>query len=154
VVAFVARARPEALPAAPAAGVSTLPRPVLLGLAVAAVVLGGVGSWFASSHPDGLEWSIFRVSGREELAGAEAPAHRELADLQRKTAFLPGYGFKADAPEAAPGGSAAAGPEPWPAVRAGTSVAGLVGGLLSLALACLVGLALKARAAPCKPGKP
>ena len=28
---------------------------------------GGVVSWFASAHPDGLEWAIARVTGSEEL---------------------------------------------------------------------------------------
>lgn len=64
VVAVVARARPEAFamegPTASSAGNL---RPVLIGLLVTAAMLGGVISWFASTHPDGLEWSIAKVSG-------------------------------------------------------------------------------------------
>lgn len=133
VVAFIARARPEAL--AVGADLRAAPEPekllpslnrarlalhslgdagrsrstleqrqrwVLVGLLVAAAVLGGVGSWFASTHPDGLEWSIARVTGKGNVSA-----------------------------------------EPWPAVRAGTSLAGLVGGLLTLLLAGLLGFVLK-----------
>ena len=92
-------------------------RPVLMGLIMAAAVLGGVASWFASTHPDGLEWSIAKVTGRENLAGGEDGVHEKLA----------------------------ATPESWPAVKAGTSVSGIVGGTLTLGLASLIGFALKAR---------
>ena len=144
VVSFVARARPEALQTAPSAGATVSLRPVLIGLAIAAVIVGGVASWFASTHPDGLEWSMAKVSGKEELEGPEAGIHESLAKVQEKIAFLPDYGFKAT--EAAPAEHAAAPePEPWPAVKAGTSVAGIVGGLMTLVLACLAGFALRAR---------
>ena len=146
VVSFVARARPEALQTAPSAGAPVSLRPVLIGLAIAAVVMGGVASWFASTHPDGLEWSIAKVTGKEEVSGAEAGVHRNLAEVQKKTAFLPDYGFKATEAESAPAEHAAAPePEPWPAVNAGTSVSGIVGGLMTLVLACLAGFALRAR---------
>jgi cobalt/nickel transport system permease protein len=149
VVSFVARARPEALQTAPSAGASVSLRPVLIGLAIVAVGMGGVASWFASTYPDGLEWSMAKVSGKEELESPGAGIHERLAKVQEKTAFLPDYGFKSAeaAPEtAAPAEHAAAAkPEPWPAVNAGTSVAGIVGGLMTLALACLIGIALRAR---------
>jgi len=145
VVSFVARARPEVLAAAPGPKGAVGLRPVWIGLAVAAIVLGGVASWFASTHPDGLEWAIGKVTGREEVAGPAAGVHQDLAGIQEKTAFLPDYGFKpadgepargeADVPEAAP----------WPAVSAGTSLSGLVGGGMTLALAGLAGAVLRLR---------
>ena len=138
VVSFVARARPEALYAAQADAASRGLRPVMFGLALAAVALGGVASWFASTRPDGLEWSIAKVSGKEEGSRAESGVHKGLAAVQEKTAVLPGYGFKSPAAGTAPEA------EPWPAVNAGTSLSGLVGGLATLALACLAGFALKA----------
>ena len=148
VVAFVARARPEALRAEPVGGAASGLRPALFGLAAVAVVLGGAGSWFASTHPDGLEWSLSKVTGREELAGGDTGLRGKLSGLQSRTAVLPDYGFK---PAGAEAGSAAeqagAEPEHWPAVRAGTSVSGIVGGLLTLALAGLAGFALKGRVA-------
>jgi len=142
VVAFVARARPEALPAAPAAEGR---RSVLVGLAAAALILGGAASWFASTHPDGLEWAMSRVSGKEELDAPAAGIHERLAQVQEKTAFLPDYGFKTAEAETVPAEPAAAESEAWPAVNAGTSVAGLAGGLLVMGLAALAGRALRLR---------
>jgi len=145
VVSFVAKARPEALPTS---GADTVPgrlRPVIAGLAMAALVLGGVASWFASSHPDGLEWSMFRVSGKEELDAPADGIHQTLARVQERTAFLPDYGFKAAEAKSAAVEHAEPAPEPWPAVSAGTSASGIVGGLITLALAGAVGLALKGR---------
>jgi cobalt/nickel transport system permease protein len=148
VVAFVAQARPDALPAAPQTAAPVSLRPVLVKLAVAAVVVGGVASWFASTHPDGLEWSIAKVTGREEVAAPEAGIHQRLSTIQGTMAILPDYGFKAANAEAAPDAEEAAAPAPWPAVSAGTSVSGLVGGLLTLALACLAGVLIRLCAAP------
>jgi cobalt/nickel transport system permease protein len=143
VVSFVARARPEALPGASAFAASTGMRPVLVGFATAALVLGGVASWFASTHPDGLEWAMAKVRDRGRLEAPEAGIPCALAGLQRRTALLPDYGFKADGPAREDPDQ----PEtaPWPAVSAGASVSGVVGGLITLALAGLAGVALKGR---------
>ncbi|HOW98138.1 MAG TPA: energy-coupling factor ABC transporter permease [Kiritimatiellia bacterium] len=138
VVAFVARARPEAVPSP--AGSASL-KPALIGLGIAALIVGGAVSWFASAHPDGLEWSIAKVSGREEVGGGAA-LHEKLARVQEKTAFLPDYGFQ---PAEEPAAEGEPGPEPWPAVSAGTTVSGVVGGLLVLLVAGAAGLALRPR---------
>ena len=63
-------------------------------LAVTLVVGGGI-SLLASSHPDGLEWSILKTSGSEELMASDC-IHEKILDVQNKTAFLLDYGFKAD----------------------------------------------------------
>lgn len=138
VVAFVARARPEALAPMSGAEVKSL-RLVLTGLLVAAVLLGAVVSWFASSQLDGLEWSIGKTTGQAELKEPDSGVHAELAGLQEKTAFLPDYGFKSSGEETAEE------TEPWPAVDAGTSVSGIIGGLITLAVAALIGCCLKSR---------
>jgi cobalt/nickel transport system permease protein len=148
VVRAVLRARPE-LSSTMAANA---PEPrsvrnVAIGLLVAAVIVGGALSWFASSHPDGLEWAIGKVTGKEELPGSEAGIQKKLADVQAKTAFLPDYGFKSAEAESATAGEAEAAPEPWPALSAGTSVSGIVGGLITLAVAGVIGLALRKRPA-------
>lgn len=114
---------------------------VLTGLALAAVVTGGVFSWFASSYPDGLEWSMARTSGSEELEAPEGGIHATLSALQEKSAFLPDYGFRkapANEYEAAAGEHAH-----WPAVNPGTSLSGLVGGSLTLVLAGMAGMLIR-----------
>lgn len=137
VITVVARARPEVLGVSSVAPTSGHKRPLLAGLAIATVVLGGLASWFASTHPDGLEWSIARVTGKEEVSEAESGLHKGLSAVQEKTALLPGYGFKPTA------GETTTEAEPWPAASAGTSLSGLVGGAMTLALACLAGFLLR-----------
>jgi cobalt/nickel transport system permease protein len=142
VVLFVMAAQPDMLARIadrkPLAGVSL--RPVIVGLAIAAVVAGGALSWFASVNPDGLEWSMEKVTGKLEIEGAAGAAvHATSASLQEKTAFMPDYGFKSAGgvgEEAAPA---------WPSVDAGTSVAGIVGAGITLAVAALIGFVLRRR---------
>ena len=55
-------------------------------------IAGGV-SLIASSNPDGLEWSIFKVTGSEEIE-TEDEAYSKAETIQEKTAFLPDYNFK------------------------------------------------------------
>ena len=138
VVLFVHQARPEALLSADAAPKVSL-RSVAVALLVAAAVVGGVMSWFASSHPDGLEWSIAKVTGSEEVESPQEGLHGSLAAVQEKTAILPDYGFASAGDESEEQAAA----ETWPAVSTGTSVSGLVGGVITLALAVVIGFALK-----------
>lgn len=81
---------------------------------------------------------MFKVAGVEEL-DAESQVHQDLAAVQAKTAFMPDYAFKSD--EAGSPADSAEDQAAWPAVSAGTSVAGLVGGALTLVLTVLIGLA-------------
>jgi cobalt/nickel transport system permease protein len=145
----VRQARPEVLDLAanniPMQGVSL--KKVLAGLAAAALVTGGALSWFASTYPDGLEWSMAKTSGSEELAAPADGVHAALAGLQEKTAFLPDYGFRAgESEKPAEAKAEASGPEEpavWPNPDMGTSVAGLVGGALTLVLAAAIGMFLR-----------
>jgi len=154
VVTFVWKARPEVLNMVPASGpVKKLSfGSVLAGFLVVAAVTGGVFSWFASTNPDGLEWSVFHVTGKEELQSPQQGVHSLLAAIQEKTAFLPDYSFreadekdKTGKPGEAEAGakSGKAKEEAWPAVNAGTSFSGLVGGTLTMLLAGLVGLGIR-----------
>lgn len=141
VVNFVRKARPEILDAA-AAREGIRPariRIVVLCLAVAAIGMGGVLSWFASSNPDGLEWSLFRASGQEELEPPKSSVYEVAAQLQSRTGLLPDYEFKGE-------GVAV---ESYPAINAGKSIAGLVGAGLSLCLIVLLATFLRrGRATP------
>lgn len=137
VVTFVWKACPQMLAGAPAktpTGGFRAKVTVAVILA-AAVVAGGVMSWYASGYPDGLEWSMARVSGKEELESTYA-VHSVLASLQEKLAFLPDYSFRSTAQAAEEAGNDRS-------VRLGTSVSGIVGGAIVLLLAGAVGLVLK-----------
>lgn len=147
IITFVWKARPEIVQlAGNLRGSSGAPtRKVLAGLLVVAAILAGMMSWFASSLPEGLEWSVLKTSGQEVLKAPENGIHAIFASIQEKTAFLPDYGFKpgkeTEATEPDPGKPAKS--EAWPAVKAETTVSGLVGGTITLFLAALVGLGLR-----------
>jgi len=142
VAAFVLRVRPELLGRALGATGEAAPRrslaPVVATLGILALLTGGFLAWFASAHPDGLEWSIGKITGREELEAPDRGLAGSLDRVQKRTALLPDYGLppkEGAAPEA--------GGEPsWPAVDPGTSIAGVVGAVITLLAAGLAGFAL------------
>lgn len=141
VVTFVWKARPEIIRYSGQAKLTNWVgiKPLLLTFAALTVITGGMLSWFASSQPDGLEWSIFRSLGQEELQTDKLPAVQgRLAKIQEKTAVLPDYGFKETETTESEGESTPV----WPEVNTGTSVAGLVGGLLTIVVVGLIGFTL------------
>lgn len=105
---------------------------VLLGVAV---LVGSVFSWYASSQPDGLEWSVHQVAGQEELASPQQSVHGLLAAWQEKFALLPDYGFDE---------RTKAEDDVW-LTRGGTSLSGLLGAGLTLLLAVLFGVVARKR---------
>jgi cobalt/nickel transport system permease protein len=142
VVNFVYRMRPEVIKNNLGLGEGSLDvrslRPVLAAFVAAAMFTGILLAWFASAHPDGLEWSIGKVTGSEELEAPKEGLLASLAGLQEKTALLPDYGFK-DAGASEGAGEEA---ESWPAVSGGTSVSGLVGAMIVLIFAAGTSLVL------------
>ncbi len=148
VASFVWKAHPEILARAPSSAAARVHshKPLLLGLALFALLAGGLLSWFASTHPDGLEWSIMGVSGQEELEAPEGGVHGALARLQEQLSFLPDYDFKK--PSAAKGGPAEADKvgkraESWPDPNTGKSLAGILGASMTLLLAGVIGFGLR-----------
>ena len=143
VILFIYNAQPEfvsGMSAEKDAGRAVPAKKVVIGLLAGAVIIGGMLSWFASTHPDGLEWAMLKTAGVEELESPGQGIHSLLSDFQKKTAFLPDYSFKAS--ENAP---AAEGEPVWPSVKSGTSVSGIVGGVFTLLLAAVAGFLLKKR---------
>jgi cobalt/nickel transport system permease protein len=147
IVSFVYKARPEILQ-----GASALPtlskspmRALLFYFFVAALLTGGFVSWYASENPDGLEWAIAKVTGKEEVEAAKDGIHSALSAIQEKTAFLPDYSFKK--PDAAKKETAK--PETESKVetasRTGTSLSGIVGAIMTLVVAFVIGFLLKMR---------
>lgn len=135
IVTFVWKARPEILEKAAlgqALGNIQIKK-VLSGLIIGAIIIGGGLSWFASSNPDGLEWSIEKTAGTAELEAAGG-IHEKFSLIQSKTAFLPDYSFKSNEEPSAQAEYL------WPPVNAGTSVSGIAGGALTLGVAALTGL--------------
>jgi cobalt/nickel transport system permease protein len=157
VISFVYSARPEIIlgskTAESAQGLSM--KSIVLVFVALSVLSGGILSWFASKHPDGLEWSIEKVTGKGGIEGGKVGVHAALAILQEKLSFLPDYSFKkpetakkenakpleASASHVAP---EAKKEEPKKeGSKLGTSLSGVLGGIITLALAGIIGFVLK-----------
>lgn len=150
VISFVYTAKPEimrsALESRPIGGYPI--RNIVLGFLVVTVLTGSVVSWFASKNPDGLEWAITKVTGQEELNGPERGVHGALAALQQKIAFLPDYSFRKPAEKSASiteNKGQKTDDKKIEGSKLGTSVSGIVGGVLTLVLSFLIGFLLKRR---------
>lgn len=118
VLVFVHEARPELLfcssEAERAEGRFSFKNTIAI-LAAAAALTGGLLSLAASSLPDGLEWSIARLTGSTELEAADG-IHEAAGSVQEFSSLLPDYAFK---------GSESA---------FGTAFSGIVGGLVVVAV--------------------
>ena len=141
VVLFIYNAQPELITLPMASGKTSTVSPakkVFISLIVLTVITGTIISWFASKFPDGLEWSMLKTAGVEDLKSPEYGIHTKLDELQKKIAFLPDYNFRntVNSPEAE-------GKTAWPSPNAGTSLSGVVGGTFTLLLVVLIGFILK-----------
>jgi len=142
VINTVLSARPEILESMAASrpiGAEISLKIVIVTFAMLAVITGGALSWFASTHLDGLEWSIERITGKGELPKQEQGIAPVLKTIQDKTAFLPDYHFKPAASEAKKEEAAPA----WPAIDVGTSTAGLIGAAIVLGMIMLIGMGIR-----------
>jgi len=142
IISYVKKVRPEILEAnntlQPSdAGISI--KNVLTVFVILAVITGGALSWFASTHPDGLEWSIEKVTGKGELAGQASGIAPILKNIQKKTAFLPDYNFKPVEKEKTEEEK----PPVWPGIEAGTSFAGILGGAIVLIFILFIGFGIR-----------
>lgn len=121
VLTFVYSARPEILNSTvngtKIGGGVSLKKTVSV-LALATLIVGGGVSLYASAYPDGLEWSMEKVAGTAQLE-SEHESVNEAAELQSKTAIMPDYDY-ADGEDR---------------TLSGTTVAGIVGSILTFALA-------------------
>ena len=96
VLVFVHEARPELLYGSTEAekkeGRFTF-KNTLVVLVVVTVLIGGGLSLVASSNPDGLEWSIEKITGSTEVE-SDGEIYETAGAVQETTALLPDYAFK------------------------------------------------------------
>lgn len=107
---------------------------IIIGFMVAALLLGGIVSLFASSNPDGLEWSIGKVAGVEELTG-DTKIHDTLVVAQEKTALLPDYSFKKSENDVKT--------DDVGSETMGTVVSGIIGSAVTVGVIVLIGYLIK-----------
>ena len=118
-------------------------------LIVTALLLGGVISWFASSHPDGLEWSYLEDKNGVEAPRAIKPPTESIAAIdkfQDKYSPMPGYSKRTAAlgtlPIVSIGGEVAK-EDAWVNVDGWRSLAGILGTALTLIVLYLVSVWLR-----------
>lgn len=95
---------------------------VIMIMIIITTLMGGILSLLASSFPDGLEWAIGKITGGAELE-ATGGIHSISKNIQEMFALMPDYTFKTDK-------------------GAGASAAGMLGGLMTLALAGFAGFVI------------
>ncbi len=158
VVAYLRRVRPETVGlAAPAAATHKAGASVVLAsLAASALLLAGVISWFASTHPDGLEWTYQqRLTDQGHRTAVDNPApvvaavdqwqakYSPMSDYTRRTAPL----GQEPAEEGQAEGEAAKAHAAWPNVSGWGSAAGVIGTLVTLILLYIPARLLRKRQA-------
>jgi cobalt/nickel transport system permease protein len=106
------------------------------------LITGGALSLYASSHPDGLEWSIEKVTGQGELEAEDSGIFGFFASVQEKTAILPDYDFKTaedghankNRIDGEVSGTITSGTAVSGTSLSGTSLSGIVGSVMTLLL--------------------
>ena len=96
---------------------------------VLALLTGGFFAWYASSSPDGLEWSIVNVTGTAELDAPQTLIHSLLSSLQDMIAPLPDYSIKGETYSE----------------NMETTVSGIVGSIITLTFAVFMGMMFSKR---------
>lgn len=137
VVTFVWTAKPEIIESFGMGelGKDKKTKKLLVAMIIAAILTGSALSWFASSNPDGLEWAIEKVAGGSELETQDKLSER-LAEFQSRLAIFPDYDFRNG--ESADEGIAVN----ETTINTGTSLSGLVGGILTLMMITCIGLGI------------
>ncbi len=135
VVNYVRIARPEIVESAFGSRPSSVfsIKKVVVTLGIVTLLTGGLFSWFASSNPDGLEWSIEKVVGSPELEAHETGIVPLLEKIQKKTAFLPDYDFA----------SVKESEDVPPVSNIGVSVSGMLGSVMVIAFIALFAAVMK-----------
>jgi cobalt/nickel transport system permease protein len=96
---------------------------ILILFTAAALITGGFLSIYASVRPDGLEWSVTKVTDHKDIKNA-SDTQTVTGQVQKQTAILPDYSFRGEKKDN----------------RLGTTVAGVTGAAITLAVTCVLGL--------------
>lgn len=140
VVSFILNARPEIIEKAEKGEVlGNAPlKKVFISAAIVIFLTGGVFSWFASSNPDGLEWSIFKTTGGTEIE-SQGDIYLRFSEIQDKIAIFPDYSFK-DSLETQKDNKEELASD---VINAETSISGILGGAVILVIVMATGFIIK-----------
>ncbi len=113
----------------------------LIRIAAATLVVGAFMSWFASTNPDGLEWSLKHAVVSNKIDMPEPGSNSVVKGIQKNITLLPDYGFKnGDSKNVKEGVR-----QSWPNVDAGRSLSGILGGVIVLGFVLGIGLLISKR---------
>ncbi len=151
VLAYLRRVRPDVLGLAQSQGQGARPggRFVLVSLVGTALLLAGVVSWFASTHPDGLEWAYqdhFKRGGKPAVENP-SPLVAAVDRWQAKWTPMSDYTKRSTPLGQEPPGEQGPSQTTWPNVSGWGSLAGVLGTLVTLAGLYLVARKLRRPAA-------
>lgn len=139
VLAYLRRVRPAYLGLAPAEATSGPgKKAVLASILGTALLLGGLVSWFASSHPDGLEWCLARGGGDSGAVAAPTGLAARIDNWQKRWSLMSDYSKRA-APLGEEQNETQANDQStqrtcWPVADGWKSLAGVLGTLATLAV--------------------
>lgn len=93
VLLFVYEARPQMLQGTEETALSQIEskcslRKVITVFVIISLLIGGIFSLFASVQPDGLEWSVERITGSTEIEIVNSHVYIILENIQKATAVL------------------------------------------------------------------
>ena len=144
VIAYLRQVRPSSVGlSAPSGGEKLGRTAVVISLLGTALLLGGLISWFASTHPDGLEWSYLehKYGRAEQVVKPASGAMAVVDDLHGKYAPMPDYSVRSGPAEEEEEPAEGA----WPNVSGWGSLAGLIGTAVTLLVVYLIAVMLRKR---------
>jgi len=95
VINFVWKSRPDLLEEIAENRNGASKKNIIAVFLILAVFIGGAVSLFASSKPDGLEWSMEKTAGVQKIQ-RYSELHKAAAEIQNKVVVLPEYNFKSE----------------------------------------------------------
>lgn len=128
VLSFVYEARPELLQnneKTNKEGKLSYKKTIII-LVMLFVIIGGGMSLLASANPDGLEWSIEKLTGNTDVEAASNAVYGISGRIQKLTSILPDYNFKTSQSSV------------------GTSVSGIIGCGIVTVFLMIIGYIVKA----------
>ena len=150
VIGYLRRVRPALLGLDRSNALSRLNRTAVAGsLVLTAAVLAGIVSWFASTHPDGLEWSylVRRYGPVEQSIRQPVPAVAAVNQWQARWSPLTDYDRR-QAPLGQPTLAEPAKPDTaWPHVNGWGSLAGVIGTATTLVVLYVASMLMRRRRA-------
>jgi len=152
VIAWLRRVRPAVMglpmPADPQDRGRLGRKTLAVSMIVTSLVVAGLLSGLASQHPDGLEWSygVHKYKGVEKAVVNDSPIVASVETAQRKWSPMPDYTVRRSPLGQVDGGEESdevGGESRWPNLDGWSSLAGVVGTLITLGVVYLLALAVR-----------